>query len=139
MILNFAQIFRVLAFGASQTEGFTGGGPTHPYAPQLQAPLASFFAANDRSKPVDVKITIDGVGGDRVISPPGRFLPRLKGDFDAAPQGAKYDWVLVLGGTNDLGAGSKANDIYDGLSMSIVAGMNLSLKWRVFSSSSNTR
>ena len=128
MTLKISQIFRVLAFGASHTEGHTGSSHTYPYAAHLQAPLESFFAAKDKSKAVEVKITVDGEGGDRVISPPGRFLPRLKRDCDAPPEGEKYDWVLVLGGTNDLGSGSKAKDIYDGLSMSILAGRGLSLK-----------
>lgn len=104
--------FRVLAFGASLTEGFVGGWTPYPYAAHLQAPLEAFF-----SKDATVKIVIDGQGGDQVVSPPGRFLPRLEKHCQKGED--RYDWILVMGGTNDIGGGTKAEEVYQGLSKKI--------------------
>lgn len=110
-VSNAPKIFRVLAFGASLTEGFAGGQITYPYADHLKAPLEAFFP-----KDTTVKIIVDGEGGDRVVSPPGRFLPRITRDCAKRWDGNGCDWILIMGGTNDIGAGTKAEAVYEGLS-----------------------
>lgn len=108
---NLPKAFRLLAFGASLTEGYVGGLHTYPYAAYLKAPLEALFP-----KDTTVEIIIDGEGGDRAVSPPGRFLPRLRRDCENKGKEGGYDWVLIMGGTNDLGAGTKPELVYEGLS-----------------------
>src|ERR1700753_3613222 len=91
----------ILAFGNSLTEGYTDYGTHfHPYAISLKKQLSSLLP--------DLKINIDvnGQSGDLV-------LPRLNGNFFqrlqsscplvAANRPPKYDLVILLGATNDLG------------------------------------
>ena len=47
-----------------------------------------------------------GVSGERVIP---SMTPRL--DRLLSEASAPYDWVLVLGGTNDLGTGTRADEL----------------------------
>ncbi|KAH1271686.1 hypothetical protein KXW91_006008 [Aspergillus fumigatus] len=95
----------ILCFGASLTAGYYHFGcEYHPYALRLKEKLQAAFPTT--------KFTVDedGLPGDLVIKP-GRFLPRIKEKFD----GSNYDWVIVLGGTNDLGRGYPASKIYPAL------------------------
>lgn len=83
----------------------------YPYSEVLQVFLERLFPST--------KMTIDisGLSGDQVIGPSGMFLRRMEGKTaKAAAQGAPYDWVIVLGGTNDLGCFGIAEEIFDGLS-----------------------
>lgn len=127
---NPSHTFRLLAFGASMTEGFVGGQHTYPYAAHLRGPLEALFSKSSTT----VEIIVDGEGGDQVVSPPGRFLPRLKRHCEDKEGGKGYDWVLIMGGTNDLGAGRKGEDIYEGLSKCFVCssiGMMLFYKRKI--------
>lgn len=111
----------ILCFGASLTAGYYHFGcEYHPYALRLKEKLQAAFPTT--------KFTVDedGLPGDLVIKP-GRFLPRIKEkcvfsrlsflrcSLTIAVDGSNYDWVIVLGGTNDLGRGYPASKIYPAL------------------------
>lgn len=53
----------------------------------------------------------------------GSFMRRMKRDV-AHGNYSPYDWIIVLGGTNDLGWGQSAEAVYQDLRMS-----NWSLHW----------
>lgn len=107
---------KILAFGDSLTEGYTiMGMGFHPYALELHKRLTQLLP--------EYTVTVDenGESGDRVLpSLSGRFFERIQYSCPLpTPQAAKYDLVIVLGGTNDL-AYLQANDaafdlIFDGL------------------------
>ncbi|GAM43934.1 hypothetical protein TCE0_060f19153 [Talaromyces pinophilus] len=106
---------KILCFGNSLTAGFRSYGiePNHPYALTLKEQLLSAeLDASLLGGDGLVDIDVEGQPGDLVNSPPGRFLERMKRRLDAKT----YDWIIVLGGTNDLGYGSfSADQIYSGL------------------------
>lgn len=84
----------------------------YPYADTLELCLARLFPSK--------KVTIDvsGMPGDRVVGSGSRFLSRMQNRCQkAVSEGEPYDWVIVLGGTNDLGWSGDPKVIYDGLSM----------------------
>jgi lysophospholipase L1-like esterase len=92
---------RILAFGASLVEGYTNYGLTfHPFTIALQQKLAVLCPAQN------IVVDVNGQSGDRVLeSLGGTYLYRLQASApppngDAPP---KYDLVIILGGTNDLG------------------------------------
>lgn len=102
------QSLRILCFGDSLTAGYSGYGYFHyPYAAQLRKRLKEDLP--------DTEATVDvaGLSGDRVIA--GQYVRRIKGLCEKA-QDAPYDWIIVLGGTNDLGWGERPDNIYEGLS-----------------------
>ncbi len=103
------ETLRILCFGDSLTAGYTRYGLEHyPYSDFLKKTLRKFFPST--------KITIDnsGLSGDRVKA--GRFLRRMEGKCAKAAANP-YNWVIVLGGTNDLGWGEAPEAIYEALSM----------------------
>lgn len=51
-----------------------------------------------------------------MVSPPGRFLPRITRDCAKRWDGNGCDWILIMGGTNDIGARAEAEAVYEGLS-----------------------
>ena len=64
---------RVLCFGDSLTEGFSGlGAVDHPYGLALKASLEKGFPQINQ-----IVTDIQGLGGDMAISPPGYFLRRM--------------------------------------------------------------
>ncbi|CEJ55729.1 hypothetical protein PMG11_01967 [Penicillium brasilianum] len=96
----------ILCFGDSLTAGwYKYGLEYHPYAKKLHECLQAAFPTTD------IMIEVDGVPGDLVTSPPGSFLSRIQGRCATK----KYDWVIVLGGTNDLGYGNGPDKIYSAL------------------------
>ncbi|PYH85715.1 SGNH hydrolase [Aspergillus uvarum CBS 121591] len=96
----------ILCFGNSLTAGYYNWGlEYHPYAWKLEERLKAAFPTHT------IRIDVDGLPGDLVNSPPGRFLPRLEQKCAAA----SYDWVIMLGGTNDLGYMYPAEKIFPGL------------------------
>lgn len=109
MDTNAPETLRILCFGDSLTAGYTHYGLEHyPYSDYLEKTLQKFLPST--------KINIDnaGLSGDRVKA--GLFLCRIEGK--CAKAAAKpYDWVIVLGGTNDLGWGEAPEEIYEALSM----------------------
>lgn len=100
---------RILCFGDSLTAGYSGYGYFHyPYAKQIQAKLKEHML---EKKPI---VDVAGRSGDRVVD--GLFLKRMKG-MCAKAEHQPYDWIIVLGGTNDLGMGERADDIFEALSL----------------------
>ena len=98
---------RVLCFGDSLTAGYTMSGYVlSPYAHHLQASLEHLLSSSD------IQIEISGLSGDQVQ---GQFLRRINGKCHANPD-QHYDWVIVMGGTNDLAWGQQPEQIYEGLS-----------------------
>ncbi|GFF51370.1 hypothetical protein IFM46972_09281 [Aspergillus udagawae] len=96
----------ILCFGDSLTAGYYHFGcDYHPYALTLKAKLEAAFPTTT------FIVDEDGLPGDLVIGPAGEFLPRVQAKFDRS----NYDWVIILGGTNDLGRGYQASKIYPAL------------------------
>jgi lysophospholipase L1-like esterase len=83
---------RILAFGASLTEGYYSYGlQFHPYTIRLGQCLRSIFSTVD--------INNAGVSGEAVLSE--TMLPRLKNLLSSA-ENNRYNLVLILAGTNDI-------------------------------------
>ncbi|OJJ04444.1 hypothetical protein ASPVEDRAFT_152801 [Aspergillus versicolor CBS 583.65] len=96
----------ILCFGNSLTAGFYQYGlQYHPYSEKLKERLKEAFPSHT------IRIDVDGVPGDLVITPPGRFLTRMQDDCSKT----SYDWVIVLGATNDLGRGYPCWKIFPAL------------------------
>lgn len=102
---------RVLCLGDSLTAGYTAMGEAHyPYAKILKSHLARLLPSTN------IIIDVSGLSGNRVTGSDGQFLSRMEARCaKAAATGAPYDWVIVLGGTNDLGWFEDPEDIYSGL------------------------
>ena len=98
----------ILCFGDSLTAGFWHGGlEFHPYAIKLKEELQKAFPDTE------IIVDVDGVSGDFVSSPPGRFLRRIQSkriyielsitdwcdDRLTCAGMSQYDWVIILGGT----------------------------------------
>ena len=94
-------IRRVLCFGDSLTDGYTfqKSGKFHPYSINLR----KIFEDNGLD---DVVVDTAGVSGELVVSSMTHRLDRL---LKEAKQ--PYDWVIILGGTNDLGTGQKPDKL----------------------------
>ncbi|KAI1761532.1 SGNH hydrolase [Hypoxylon sp. FL1150] len=93
----------ILCFGNSLTAGYPAG---QPYAVRLKEKLEEAFRGHLFS---EVDYEVDGLPGDLVTR--GKYLNRMRSDWKKE----SYDWTVVLGGTNDLGWGSKVEDIIAGL------------------------
>lgn len=97
---------RILCFGDSLTAGYTSyGWEFYPYADHLRAGLQLSLSTPD------IEVDVAGLSGDQVQ---GRYLPRIKAK--CADTETPYDWIIVMGGTNDLGWGQPPDTIYEGLS-----------------------
>ena len=103
---------KILCFGDSLTAGYTKMGlAQYPYADFLEPYLARLVPSTKST------IDVSGLPGDRVVGSGGMFLSRMQNRCEKAiSEGKPYEWVVVLGGTNDLGWFGDPNDIYDGLS-----------------------
>ncbi|GBC06949.1 hypothetical protein RclHR1_07160007 [Rhizophagus clarus] len=56
-------------------------------------------------------MVVDGQSGDRVVD--GRFKRRLLQSIKKqADKGKSFDWIVILGGTNDCFNGYKSNNIF---------------------------
>jgi lysophospholipase L1-like esterase len=99
LILSNPNEINILTFGSSLTEGYTDFGTAfHPYSIALEKKLSDLLPSHK------VNITVDGRSGDRVLaSLSGIFLQRLQSSLPLSKTGSpKFDFVIVLGGTNDL-------------------------------------
>ncbi|RDA83033.1 hypothetical protein CP532_6886 [Ophiocordyceps camponoti-leonardi (nom. inval.)] len=98
---------RILCFGDSLTSGYSGMGhlPSQPYSRSLSAILRAALPA------YAFDVVDDGVPGDCVTGP--GFRRRLRQAYDGAAN--PYNWVIILGGTNDLAYANEAADIFDAL------------------------
>ncbi|KAJ5633087.1 SGNH hydrolase [Penicillium lividum] len=100
-----SRVVSILCFGNSLTAGYHSYGiGYHPYADELERVLREEFSG------IEFYPTVEGLAGDLVCWP-GSFQSRMKLKCDHA----RYDWTICLGGTNDLGYGKLAEEIYDGL------------------------
>lgn len=82
---------------------------SYPYADHLRAPIAKILPDTN------VIIDVAGVPGDRVMAP-GQYIRRIEAKC-AKAAAAPYEWIIIMGGTNDLGWGRAPKDIYEALSM----------------------
>ena len=92
---------RVLCLGDSLTEGYTfqESGQFHPYSITLRKLL------NEHCQ-IAVVVDTAGVSGETVVPSMTNRLEKLLNKSSNA-----YDWVIILGGTNDLGMGTKGDDL----------------------------
>ena len=98
---------KILCFGDSLTAGYSRYGLLHfPYAEHLKAKLQAAFPS------MKIRIDVEGMSGAQVQ---GQYLGRLNRACLKAKDGV-YDWIIVMGGTNDLGWGRKPEEIYVDLS-----------------------
>ena len=98
---------RILCFGDSLTAGYTNWGLSHfPYGEALNERL------RDKLPSTHVIVDTNGFSGDQVR---GQFLKRMERACET--KATPYDWIIVLGGTNDLGWGQKPPAIYENLRM----------------------
>lgn len=104
------KVYRLLAFGDSLTEGFTeGGNAFHPYAKRLGDVIY-------KQLPQDWHLQIEeqGESGERVLLGMNHRLQRTLDEHESAQRW--YDWVLLLGGINDIGGDdSTAEEVLAGL------------------------
>eukprot|EP00199_Chlamydomonas_sp_CCMP681_P005986 CAMPEP_0119109446 /NCGR_PEP_ID=MMETSP1180-20130426/17913_1 /TAXON_ID=3052 ORGANISM="Chlamydomonas cf sp, Strain CCMP681" /NCGR_SAMPLE_ID=MMETSP1180 /ASSEMBLY_ACC=CAM_ASM_000741 /LENGTH=221 /DNA_ID=CAMNT_0007095201 /DNA_START=47 /DNA_END=712 /DNA_ORIENTATION=- len=100
--------FRILAMGASLTEGLTRGGSAfHPYSLRLQA-LLDTAGYEGRAQVVTA-----GRSGEFVLPTMGDRLARIL--EEARANNTLYTHVLIHGGTNDAGSGAEPKLIMAGL------------------------
>ena len=98
---------RILCFGDSLTAGYTSHGyGHHPYADHLRVGLEHMLSSSS------IEVEVAGLSGDQVQ---GQYLQRIKAKCPTE-KGRLYDWIIIMGGTNDLGWGQRPEDIYEGLS-----------------------
>lgn len=97
---------RILCFGDSLTAGYTSyGWEFYPYADHLRSGLQHALSTPD------VEVDVAGLSGDQVQ---GSYLSRIRAKCVDTKE--PYDWVIIMGGTNDLAWGQGPDTIYEGLS-----------------------
>jgi lysophospholipase L1-like esterase len=90
---------RFLAMGDSLTAGYYQSGLNHhPYSINL---IKLFSSSN-----IPLIVDQQGISGERVVISMARRLENLLVK-------SNYDWVIILGGTNDLGYGVSAQHIFN--------------------------
>ncbi|TLS24576.1 hypothetical protein PpBr36_08817 [Pyricularia pennisetigena] len=95
---------RILCFGDSLTSGYSRSGlVSHPYEQKLVQELKV-------ARPeLEIETTEDGIPGDLT----GFFVSRCLEHF--GPKQPRYDWAIILGGTNDLARQYSPETIFDNL------------------------
>lgn len=97
---------KILCFGDSLTAGYSRYGMLHfPYAVHLNEPLQKAFPSTK------VHVDVEGMSGAQVR---GQYTGRLS-RVCAKAKDSPYDWIIVLGGTNDLGWEGEPEEIYEAL------------------------
>lgn len=97
---------RILCFGDSLTAGYTSYGcEFYPYADHLRAGLQHKLSTSD------IEVDVAGMSGDQVQ---GNYFSRIQAK--CAIIETPYDWIIIMGGTNDLAWGQTPDMIYEGLS-----------------------
>ena len=96
---------RILCFGDSLTAGYHSWGTEYsPYAIRLKQRLEQRFPSRE------FQIVVDGLPGDAVID--GQYLLRLESRLTNSNS---FDWIIMMGGTNDIGWGRSCEAIYEAL------------------------
>lgn len=100
---------RILCFGDSLTEGYSQYGTRFdPYSRTMKRVL------EEKLKGQEIEVLTDGQSGDLVTA--GSFKGRVGRRYEQqSTRRPLYDWVILLGGTNDLGWGKPVFDIHDAL------------------------
>ncbi|KAN0121772.1 SGNH hydrolase [Hyaloscypha variabilis] len=98
---------RILCFGDSLTEGYTQHGSRFtPYSETLLTALKSNLSLSAK---YNIAIDTDGMSGDLVT---GSFLGRMEDRYNhPLTKHLPYNYVIFLGGTNDLGWGKAPSEI----------------------------
>ncbi|PQE15554.1 hypothetical protein CJF32_00006878 [Rutstroemia sp. NJR-2017a WRK4] len=95
---------KILCIGDSLTEGYSCFGLQFtPYGDTMKEVLQKRWP--DR----EIEVITDGVSGDLVTEPGGRFMERLKSHFPSDPP---ITHTIILGGTNDIAVSRAVSDIY---------------------------
>ena len=103
---------RILCFGDSLTAGYTNyGSELYPYADHLRTGLQHMLSTSD------IEVDVAGLSGDQVQ---GSYLRRIKAKCETAER--PYDWIIIMGGTNDLAWDQSPDEIYEGLSKPLLGG-----------------
>ncbi|TVY86723.1 hypothetical protein LAWI1_G006822, partial [Lachnellula willkommii] len=106
MIAPTPKPLKILCFGDSLTEGFTNHGLSFaPYCTAMEEVLSAALGDEEWEIGVDER----GVSGELVLYMVGRM-----GEIYASDRTSEepYDLVIFLGGTNDLGYGRDASEIF---------------------------
>ncbi|MCJ1472533.1 hypothetical protein MMC13_001182 [Lambiella insularis] len=97
---------KILCFGDSLTAGYSAyGSQFYPYADHLKRALQATFPSSR------IEIIVEGMSGAQVR---GQYTGRLNRACERA-RDEPFDWIVVLGGTNDLGWGGQPKEIYEAL------------------------
>lgn len=93
------------------TEGYTHHGLSFtPYSLTLLEKLRTNLSLSSQ---YNIAIDTDGMSGDQVT---GSFLGRMEDRYDhPLTKHLPYDWVVFLGGTNDLGWGKSTEEIHSAI------------------------
>jgi len=98
----------ILCFGDSLTEGYSQYGLLFtPYSATLSQKLQESLGSK-----YEIEVHTDGESGEQVTA---GFLGRMQQHYGQEVTGDEaepYDWVVFLGGTNDLGYGKAAAQIH---------------------------
>ena len=94
---------RILCLGDSLTEGYGLMVDAHPYCIEMEKRLQSAFPDEK------VNVVEDGVAGDLVTDE--SFSERLEEHLTEA----SFHWVIILGGTNDLGYRKSPSTVFESL------------------------
>ncbi|KAI1817770.1 GDSL-like Lipase/Acylhydrolase [Poronia punctata] len=94
---------RILCFGDSLTAGFPCN---NPYAGKMARVIEKAYPG------LKVDFFVDGQPGD-LVTRGGDFVRRMERDW--TPNHKPFDWTVILGGTNDIAWGRKADVVTEAL------------------------
>lgn len=103
---NSGRKIRIYCYGDSLTAGFLSYADFHPYSFKLLELLSADFPNHT------FKITQGGIPGETTYQMKNRLIHSLQYFRDI--KGKKFDFVIILGGTNDLGTASE-EEIFNNL------------------------